>query len=254
MNIVVPMAGRGSRFSNEGYHLPKPLIDVCGYPMIEWVIRNIQPDTEHKFIFICQEQHYLDYDLGTLLPKIAGDCDIIQIKDVTEGAACTVMLAEALIDNDTPLMIANSDQWVDIDINSYLNNQGEADGFIMTMTADDPKWSFIRIDDATNHITEVVEKEVISNEATVGIYNFARGQDFCRAARVMFDKNLRVNNEFYVAPAYNILIEEGAHIRYHNIGTVTDGMYGLGTPADLNDFLESPVLSQVLKKMKQSGS
>jgi dTDP-glucose pyrophosphorylase len=167
---------------------------------------------------------------------------VVELDGVTEGAACTVLTARAHIDNDDALMIANSDQFVDIDIDDYLKDMSgrKLDGLIMTMWADDPKWSFARLDQR-GLVDLVVEKEVISNCATVGIYNFAAGRDFVGAADAMIAKNLRVNNEFYVAPVYNELVGKGARIGIYDIGATGSGMYGLGTPADLDAFLALPL-------------
>ena len=241
LNIVIPMAGAGSRFFKAGYKEPKPLIPVNGIPMIRVVIGNLRPSTLHRFIFICQKTHILDYDLLDKLSLWAPGCEIVVVEGLTEGAACTVLAAEKFIDNDEPLMIANSDQYVDVDIDVYLAAMGEKkyDGQIMTMKANDPKWSFVGVNGEL--ITQVVEKEVISDEATVGIYNFCRGRDFVAAAREMIYKNMRVNNEFYVAPTYNSLIKNGAHIGFYNVGREADGMYGLGIPQDLDLFLTLPI-------------
>ena len=244
------MAGRGSRFAKEGYQLPKPLIPVHDKRMIEVVVDNITPNKDHRFIFICQKEHLHKYDLKALLNKIAPGCVILTVPDVTEGAACTVLVAEDYINNDDELMIANSDQYVDISIDDYLSKMVNSDGLIMTMTADDPKWSFIKYNDCGN-VVMLREKEVISNEATVGIYNFAHGSDFVKAAKEMIRQNLRVNGEYYVAPAYNILIENGKIIKYHNIGAEDNGMYGLGIPSDLKKFLSNP-LSFKYKNLKNN--
>lgn len=242
INVVIPMAGAGSRFANAGYKDPKPLIDIAGRRMIDIVISNLRPLRDHRFIFICQASHLGEYGLADKLRSWSPGCEVIALDGLTEGAACTVLMAREWINDDSPLMIANSDQYVDIDINRYLSFMDDAslDGLIMTMWADDPKWSFVDLD-SSNRARRVVEKEVISNEATVGIYNFARGSDFVRAADAMIARNLRVNNEFYVAPVYNQLIEEGRHIGVFNVGAVMNGMYGLGTPEDLVQFLNHPV-------------
>jgi dTDP-glucose pyrophosphorylase len=247
MNIVVPMAGAGSRFARAGYSDPKPLIPLNNIPMIQVVIKNIRPTCPHRFIFICQNQHIHSYELADKLKEWAPGCIVIGIDGVTDGAACTVLKSQRFIDNDTPLMIANSDQYIDININQYFKfiTDRNSDGTIMTMKANDPKWSFIDVNEASV-ITRVVEKEVISNEATVGIYNFATGSDFVSAANEMIEANLRVNNEFYVAPAYNILIRRGLKFNYFNIGSVEKGMYGLGTPSDLSYFLRHPVCKKAL--------
>lgn len=241
LNIVIPMAGRGSRFAKAGYEMPKPLIDIYGHPMIEYVTVNIRPNCEHRFIYICQEEHLEKYGLAEELKRMSPGCEIVTIDHITEGAACTVLLAEKFIDNDDAMMIANSDQYVDTDINGYLLAMGEKDGLIMTMPADDPKWSFIKYDDEGN-VTMVREKEVISNEATVGIYNYRHGRDFVKFAHQMIDKNIRVNNEFYVAPVYNEMIEAGMKIGYCDVGAK---MFGLGVPEDLNFFMEKEVCRKV---------
>lgn len=239
INIVIPMAGHGSRFSKAGYKDPKPLIPVNGKPMIQLVIENLKPSKEHRFIFICQAEHLKNYSLRGLLEGEAPGCKIIEVGQVTEGAACTVLLAKDFINNQDQLMIANCDQYIDVNINEYLAtlNDPLADGLIMTMKANDNKWSFIKLNEQ-NEITLVVEKEVVSDEATVGIYNYQRGSDFVLAAEKMIAKNLRVNNEFYVAPAYNEMIEDRKSIKYFNIGSLGKGMYGLGTPEDLEIYLK----------------
>ena len=251
MNIVIPMAGAGSRFSSQGYTDPKPLIRINGVPMIRVVIENIKPAMPHKFIFICQKEHIKKYDLAKNLKKWAPGCDIVEINGITDGAACTVLKSEEIIDNDEPLMIANSDQYIDININSYIEfiqNTG-MDGTIMTMKAHSSKWSYLGLDNDSN-ITRVVEKEVISDEATVGIYNFSKGSQFVRAANEMIENNLRVNNEFYVAPVYNMLIKKGFKFNYFNIGNVENGMHGLGTPEDLKVFLKSGSLHEATINLK----
>lgn len=237
LNIVIPMAGAGSRFVAAGYVDPKPLVRLHDVPMIRLVIENLRPKQEHRFIFICQKAHIHAYDLAVKLQLWAPGSEVIELQGLTEGAACTVLCAKPLIDNDAELMIANSDQYIDVDINRYLNAMParSLDAQIMTMKANDPKWSFIKISDQ-GYVTAVVEKVVISDEATTGIYNFKSGCDFVRAAETMIREGSRVNGEFYVAPTYNQLIREGYKIGYYNVGREGDGMYGLGTPADLDKF------------------
>jgi dTDP-glucose pyrophosphorylase len=239
------MAGRGSRFANAGYTVPKPLIPVGGKPMIQWVIDNVRPSVPHRFIFICLADHLREYpDVSATLRRLCPECEIVEVAQVTEGAACTVLLAREFIDNDEPLMIANADQFVEIPIDRYLAQMDEqrADGLIMTFWADHPKWSYCRMrPDGT--VAQVVEKQVVSNEATVGIYNFRHGRDYVRAADAMIAKNLRVNNEFYVAPTYDQLIDEGKKVVIADTGREYDGMFGLGTPGDLDFFLTTKAYS-----------
>lgn len=241
LNIVVPMAGAGSRFAVAGYTTPKPLIPILGIPMIRLVIGNLRPSVPHRFIFVCQAAHVAAYGLRPLLKDWVPDSVIVELDGLTEGAACTVLEACSAMELDEPLMIANADQWVDTDVNTYLEamENPPLDGLIMTMWADNPKWSFAATQNGL--VTRVVEKEVISNDATVGIYNFRRASDFIDGAEEMIRRNLRVRNEFYVAPVYNILIEKGYRVGIFDVGREADGMYGLGTPADLDLFLRLPV-------------
>lgn len=257
LNIVLPIAGQGSRFVAAGYKQPKPLIPVHGIPMIEVVINNLRPQQPHHFTFVVLQKHLDDFELHQTLLLLDPDCTIIPVSYVTEGAACTVLQAREIINNDMPLMIANCDQWVDIDINHYLHEIDKAkvgrdievDGLIMTMWADHPKWSYVSLNEE-NQVTQVVEKKVISHDATVGIYNFKRGCDFVDAAEKMISKNQRVNNEFYVAPVYNEMIRLGKNISIYNVGKVGDRMFGIGTPDDLMSFLRHEKSSKVIARLK----
>lgn len=255
LNIVMPMAGRGKRFADAGFTTPKPLIPIHGRPMTEVVLANLRPSRPHRFIFLILREHAESFGFDRHLRNWAGNCEIRFVDQVTEGAACTVLLARALIDNDAPLMIANCDQWVDIDVDDYLaaGDADDVDGVIMTMWADHPKWSYVRFDEA-GRISGVVEKQVVSNEATVGVYNFRHGKDFIRAADRMIARDLRVNGEFYVAPAYNQLLAEGQRLRIHNVGREYAGMYGLGTPSDLEEFIGFEVSAKAVQFADEAAS
>ncbi len=240
INIVIPMAGRGRRFIDEGYSLPKPLIDVDGKPMIQRVIENLKPNCPHKFIFICQKDHCDNYNLeklfASLLDKDSFEC--IQIDSVTQGAACTVLTSTAFINNDDSLIIANSDQIIDININEFINfsSHTEIDGAIMTFPANEQKWSYAQIN-KDGYVKKVAEKIVISPHATVGVYFYARGSDFVKFANEMIRKNIRVNNEFYVCPIFNEFILDNKKITIFEIEKTK--MHGLGTPEDLKSYLSS---------------
>jgi dTDP-glucose pyrophosphorylase len=235
MNILIPMAGHGSRFQQAGYSFPKPLIDVNHKPMIQVVTDNLNLDGRH--IFLVLKEHYDKYSLKYLLPLIVQPrpTEIIQVNTVTQGAACTALLARDLIDNDDELIIANSDQWIDWDSRQFLSymRSKKADGGILTFFSTHPKWSFVKVDELSSKITEVAEKKPISNLATVGIYYFKRGRDFVAAADRMIQKDIRVNNEFYIAPTYNEMIADGKILLSYPVAE----MKGLGTPEDLERFL-----------------
>jgi dTDP-glucose pyrophosphorylase len=231
------MAGRGSRFEKAGYTFPKPLIDVNNKPMIQVVVENL--NLEARYIFLVLKDHYEKYSLKYLLPLICGKnkCEIVIVDSVTEGAACTVLLAQHLINNDDELLLANSDQWVNWDGQHFLKmmKDSKADGGILTFISTHPKWSFVKIDEENGFITEVAEKKPISNIATIGIYYFKTGNSFVSCAEEMIRKNIRTNNEFYVCPVYNELIEKGGVVRNYPIAE----MCGLGTPEDLDKFLKT---------------
>lgn len=235
VNVVIPMSGRGSRFEKAGFALPKPLIEVNGKPMIQVVVENL--GVRGKYIFLVLKEHYEKYQLKYLLPLICGanPCEIVLVDQVTEGAACTVLLAEQLINDDQELLIANSDQHVVWDGEFFLRYMKNrvADGGIVTFLGTDPKWSFAQVEEGTGLITGVAEKNPISNHATVGIYYFNQGSRFVRGAQEMIAKNIRVNNEFYVCPVYNQLIAAGDKIYNYPIPK----MSGLGTPEDLAKYL-----------------
>jgi len=240
LNIVIPMAGRGSRFADVGYQLPKPLIDVKGRTMINVVIDNLRPKTLHRFIFICQSSHLTNFPLEKVLREAALESEIIEVSSITDGAACTVLLAKRLIDSDDELMIANCDQYLDLNINEYIKftRTQRTEGCILTMKSNESKWSYIKFD-TDKKILGVVEKEVVSDEATVGVYNFRKGREFVQAAEKMIESNERVNDEFYVAPVYNRLLDKGSLISYVNVSAFNGKMFGLGTPKDLEEFLKT---------------
>ena len=240
MKVLIPMAGAGSRFSVAGYTFPKPLIEVKGKPMIQVVIENLNIEAEH--IFIVQKEHYKKYHLKTLLNMISPGCKIVQTEGVTEGAACTTLLAKEFIDNDYPLLIANSDQYVDWDSNEFMYSMGAdaIDGGILSFKSTHPKWSFAELDE-NGYVKRVAEKEPISDIATVGIYYWSKGSEYVKYAEQMIEKNIRVNNEFYVAPVYNEAINDGKKIKTFNVKK----MWGIGTPEDLNNFLTDEISKRV---------
>ena len=232
MNILIPMAGAGSRFEKAGYTFPKPLIEVNGKTMIQTVIENINIDARH--IFIVQKKHYEQYHLRSLLSAISPNCEIVQADGITEGAACTTLLAKDLIDNDEPLLMANSDQFVEWDSNEFMYSMiGDSiDAGILTFKSNHPKWSFAKLNDE-GFVSEVAEKNPISDIATVGVYYWNRGCDYVKYAQQMIDKNIRVNNEYYICPVFNQAIEDSKKIKIFPI----EKMWGLGTPEDLETFL-----------------
>ena len=234
LTVLIPMAGAGSRFQQAGYTFPKPLIDVRGKPMIQLVVENL--NIKANYVYVVQKEHREKYNLDTLLNLITPNCKIVEVNELTEGAACTALLAKEHINKDTPLFFANSDQFVEWDSNEFLYkmNETNADGGIVSFRATHPKWSFAKVDEK-GLVTEVAEKNPISDIATVGYYYWKKGSDFVKYAEDMIEKDIRVNNEFYVCPVFNQAIEDNIEIRTFDIPK----MWGLGTPEDLKYYLEN---------------
>ena len=231
LNVLIPMAGAGTRFAEAGYDLPKPLVDVNGMPMIEAVVKNI--GLNGKYTFIVQKSHYEAYGLQQRLSAIADNPNIVIVDGVTEGAAVTALLASHFIDNENPLLIVNSDQIVEWDPESFMYKMvsEDADGGIVTFTNDHPKWSYAKVSNGV--VSGVAEKLPISNRATVGIYYWKHGSSFVKFAKAMIDKNIRTNNEFYICPVYNEAISANQLIVEYPVLK----MWGIGTPEDLTLYL-----------------
>jgi len=233
MKIVIPMAGEGSRFMNAGYSFPKPLIDVEGKPMIQRVVENLSFDAD--FIFLVRKEHLDQYQIEGLLDVVtAGRYEIVVVDKLTQGAACTVLLAKDYINSGEALMIANSDQIMEYSPENFslLTMLTEHKDYIWTFNATNPKWSFAKTN-TSGRIVKVAEKNPISDIATCGIYYWERGREFVTFAEEMIKRDLRVNGEFYTCPVYNVAIERGREVYPFYV----DKMWGIGTPEDLNAYL-----------------
>lgn len=237
MNILIPMAGAGTRFAKAGYVDPKPFIDVDGMPMIGRVLQNLAIEGA-RYLLVAQRAHVAAYPQQVLALQACYPITVVPVDGMTEGTACTVLHARQMINDDMPLLIANSDQWVDFSLSDFLVDAQarQLDGAIVTFhdVERNNKWSFARTD-ASGLVVEVKEKEAISDQATVGIYYFARGADFVDAAIEMLLKRDRVNGEYYTCPVYNYLIRNGKRVGVYPIAA--EAMHGLGTPEDLQSYL-----------------
>ena len=236
INVIIPMAGLGSRFSNQGYKVAKPFIPVLGKPMIQNVIDNLNLNA--NYYLILRKEHYdLHTDIINNLKLHNPKIKFITISKVTEGPLSTSLFAHKFINNDQPLLIANSDQIIDISFSDFVKDaiQKQLDGSILTFFDNNPKWSYVELNE-NNLVIRAVEKIVISNYATAGVYFFRRGDQFLNAAIDLIIENDRVNNEFYVCPVYNYMIKTGLKIGIYNVEQ--SKMHGIGTPEDLKKYLE----------------
>ncbi len=231
VNLIIPMAGEGKRFSDVGYTIPKPFIPVHGKPMVQSVVENLNIDGKH--IFIVQKQHSVGNSLKLFLEGIRPECVIIEVDSLTEGPACTALLAEQYID-DNPLIIVNCDQMIhDFNLKHLLEfcEKNEADGILGAFLSSSKKNSYMKID-PQGEVTEVKEKIVISNIATNGLHFWKNGKDFVSSAKKMIEAGERYNNEFYIAPTYNYLVKDGKKILpfFYNLH------WPIGIPDDLNKY------------------
>jgi NDP-sugar pyrophosphorylase family protein len=234
MNIVMPMAGRGSRFADVGIATPKPLIDVRGKPMYAWATEGLPLGLAHRLIFICLAEHLvnraLEEDIRSRYAALRPV--IVPLAEVTEGQACTVLKCRELINTDEPLLIFNADTYCPTTLRAMIERLGpNADGILDVFRAAGDKWSFALVGDE-DRVLETAEKKRISEWATTGLYYFRHGADFVRHAEAMIAANERSNNEFYVAPVYNRLIAAGGRVYANKI----DKVWVLGTPEDLAQF------------------
>jgi len=234
LNILIPMAGLGSRFQKTHPNEFKPFIDVNGKPMIERVIENNNQLKNTRFIFITRKELPI-HNLQSICKRLNVNFEIISIDYLTEGSACTCLLSQHLIDNETPLVITNCDQITeDLNINTIIkySNRNNSDGILGVFNSVSNKNSYVKLND-NFEIVDVKEKVVISNIATNGFHFWKHGSLFVDSAKIMIENNERYNNEFYVAPTYNYLIKNNKKIHpyYFNLH------FPIGTPEDLNKYI-----------------
>ena len=234
LTVVMPMSGGGKSFADRGYTFPKPLVEIAGRPMIEWVLSALRIDEPHHFIFICAEEHLRRFALGDVLNLLAPGSTVIPVSKPTSGALCSVLLASEFLNHDGELVIANADQVIDLPFRTFLDDarRPENDGCILTVPSTHPKWSVAKEMDGV--VVAVAEKRPISNQATAGIYYFRNSSEFMTAAEQVILKNAALMGEFYVAPVYNELILMGRRIAMYPIPAAH--MRGLGTPEEVERF------------------
>lgn len=233
MNIVVPMAGDGQRFKEAGYQNSKPFIDVNGVPMIIKVLKNAKIDySKHNLILICRAKDVEENDFENILNQHGiSNYTIIKLDKKTDGAAQTVLKAKHYIDNDEELLMFNSDQLIQCDMNSTLSHFSNYDGGILCFDGHGNEWSYAQLEG--DYVVDVKEKVQISNHATAGYYFWKRGKDFVSYTEEMISNNDRSKNEFYVAPVYNYAIKDGKKI----VTYMVDKIDQLGTPEWLEQYL-----------------
>lgn len=224
VNVVIPMAGRGRRFKEAGYKIPKAMLNVGDKPMINRVVENITPKDPHRFILISR---------ADVRPKIK-NARVINLDHETEGAVSTMQEVQHLISRDDPLIIANCDQLLlDFDVQDFIDKA--ADCSVVVFNSDNPHHSYVELD-GEGFVTRAAEKEVISDLAVGGIYFYRRAGYFFESARNTVDLEERVNGEYYTTPLFNRLIKWGLKVNTYKISP--DQQQILGTPEEYKEFLK----------------
>lgn len=242
IQVIIPMAGQGERFKFAGYQIPKPLLPIHGVEMFKWVIANLYDPRVESYTLIVSEALGIELQVEKISKTLGIKIHLKKLAKLTDGPATTVSLGLRGLKRDQPLVVANSDQYVDCNIADFYNTLQENstnDGTILTMNDSDPKWSYVKLD-SDQLVSEVQEKRVISEIATVGIYGFKSVSLFADSYIQMKDKNIRTNGELYVAPMYNELIANGYRIGQINLGQINKVMHGFGIPRDYENFCKNP--------------
>lgn len=254
IQLVIPAAGLGSRFADHGYAQPKPLIDVAGLPMIDWVIGNFQLIPGDTLVVVSRVGLNIKESIEPIVRDLGVLVHFIDVPALTEGPAMTVAAATSVLDMNQPLVVANSDQYVSASLVPFLTTLRESSqdlGLVLTMRANSTKWSYVgRLED--NSVSQIVEKVEISDEATVGIYGWSRAGLFLESLKSMVANNDRTNGEFYVAPSYNYMIKAGIQVETEFVGNLEDNVHGLGTVEDLLTFLDNPMSKVYLSDVQKT--
>jgi RpiB/LacA/LacB family sugar-phosphate isomerase len=228
-NLLVPLAGRGQRFVDEGYVVPKYMITARDRHLIDWALSSIDTQ-ECNLIFCLRQDHINNFGVDDVFRKKFGnDIKIVVIDKITDGSVSTCLLAKDYIDNDLPLFIYTVDvhfqrKFVPV---PFQNNSG----LVLTFKSNNPAYSYVKTD-KNGIATLTAEKEVISNNACVGVYGFATGALFVKYAEKMIAQNLRTRNEFYITPLYNLMIQDKHAVTIQEV----ERMYIMGTPEEYKFF------------------
>ena len=235
-NILVPMAGLGSRFIKEGFKVPKQIINIKDKHLID-ISLDCLNYKDCNLIFVLRDEHVYNHHMDELLMKKFGDdISIVVLDQLTDGSVCSCLFAEQLIDNDDPLVIHTLDIEFRPVFDPHVMETLDADGLILTFKSNSTNYSYAQLDKDGN-VIKTAEKKAISPNACVGIYGFKKGSDFCKYAREMIERDLRTKNEFYISPLYNVLIEDGKKIVTEDV----DKMHIFGTPDEYHFYKDNVV-------------
>ena len=242
VNVLIPMAGRGQRFVDEGYKVPKQLIKLNEKHLIEISLDCIDY-SNCNLIFIVRDDHIYNFNIDEILRnKFGNDITVVATDGITDGSVCSCLLARKYINNESPLIIHTLDVEFAPTFIPSINELKKTDGIILTSKSNSNNYSYVALGE-DGYATKTAEKKVISDNACVGIYGFSRGYDFCKYADKMIEEDIRTNGEFYISPLYNLLIEDGLKIDVKEV----EKLHVFGTPSEF-DFYRYNVVNQFGKK------
>lgn len=250
IQLVIPMAGRGSRFASAGYTKPKPLLEIHGVPMYKLVFTNLIDESIRSVTFIIPEVWGVSETLKSLTKNSGIPVNVVEIDYITEGPAASVELALPYLEPELPVVTANSDQYINANLEDFYKMVLDPDneGVILCMNDTDPKWSYVKTN-AIGLVQEVREKVVISNLATIGLYGFKSAKTMMDAFSEMRLEGDTTNGEYYLAPAYNYIVRRGGVVRVMEIGSLSQAVFGLGIPSDFEQFVNSSISKAAASKI-----
>lgn len=221
LRVIIPMAGSGRRFAEAGYDLPKPMIDVCGKPMIERVMESLTPSSGAEFVRLSRD--------------VVGE---------TEGAVDTLLRCTDLR-SDEPVLVANCDQWIAPGIiDDFLSQvprkhagvslSTRADASVMTFNSTNPHHSYVTASPHLGVVSSIAEKRVISDEAVLGVYWFRSGDLLADYAEKAMASGERLNGECYISTIIALMVADGLTVTAFEVDVHDKAM--LGTPEELAIF------------------
>ena len=237
MNVIITMAGLGSRFREAGYNCPKYMIEAKGKTLFEWSMDSLLDYNEYvsKYIFIVRTEDNASGFISSKCIKYGvKDYEIIELDYQTDGQATTAMLAMDYCNKDEEILIYNIDTYVEPGELKYMYLSG--DGHIPCFKGEGTHWSFVKLDSA-GRVEEIKEKVRISDNCTIGAYYFGSASLYEQMYNEFYFNNNNTNKEKYIAPLYNYMLQKGKEI---NISLVdSEKVHVLGTPNELEEFLKS---------------